>query len=542
MCLQHDCFPTPKRIVAPKLCVCLLALAPTSLFLRIRTEKISELEARLTRLDDLYHQNTEPKLLNEGTRPSFTNRYELVKTNMSAGAIGTDAQGGMPISSAGQGAGSAVQASPTERATTTSVTFEHRETSSAFDCCALCIRKGWCRSWMWRDVDALGPKGVSTAPCQLHNSIRKGASGSFAEVPKYPPLAHRPTALACHMCPNSQQANAQPGTPGKIFTGCVADNTIRHLTIAIPTVARDEFGANTYLNRTVSRLVDEISANNNAEYNCSFHSVSLLVFSHSAEHASFDKLRVRLTRMVEQFGIPNLSAISFLSDGNLLSRLDPHRRASRQFGGQGSANVYPRPGERVRQQGVDFLALLRAVIAESAAYGSNGETSVLLTEDDMLPCPGTLNSIARLTSQLGRWLPSNSANGRRWMLRSGGGLAGAVLPLSALPDLYDFMSKYNIHRPNDHLIFEWGVGRWETEDNFRAGVKLEDAQLPVAVFRTRQNMWEHVGHQSSLGHSMQRGILQCGRRLEDASCYETFHQQCEVFGLELSPCTFEIFS
>lgn len=534
----------PRRMALSRFGAGVIALSSTAIFLRARSMKISALDARLLRLDQL-HQDLST-VAPRSSRP---------------GAAVGQPEAEVPPSK--------VQSAALQ---TVAVSLRHDipenempemplyQVSSAFDCCALCLRKDWCRSWMWRkpsDTD-MGPTSLASVSCELHGSIATDASGTITEIPSYPRLTHRPTALGCQLCPVSAQeatgpTNSEPETEHNNTDGNGASTTsgvnivgsgpgsasdldsvfLRHLTIAIPTVARDEAGLNTYLNRTVSRLLEEIS-NHNYDESHRFRSVSLIVFSHSADHASFDKLRIRVAQFVESFGVPNLSAISFLSDGNLLSRLDPHRSSTnQQFDDKSPADAYHPPGDRVRQQGLDFLALLRAVIADSAVHGLS-DGSVLLTEDDMLPCPGTLKSIARLTSQLGHFLPPTSTKHTRWMLRSGGGLAGAVLPLSALPDIHDFMSKYYTHRPNDHLLFEWGAGQWEAEDNERAGVRPGFAPSPVAVFRTRENMWEHIGHQSSLGHSTREGSLQCGRWLEDASCYERFQQQCEAFGL--SPC------
>eukprot|EP01046_Picozoa_sp_COSAG06_P109011 COSAG06_NODE_55453_length_289_cov_1.089474_1_plen_85_part_10 len=50
------------------------------------------------------------------------------------------------------------------------------------------------------------------------------------------------------------------------------------------------------------------------------------------------------------------------------------------------------------------------------------------------------------------------------MLRAGGGLGGVLLPASALPTLHDFISRYYLYRPVDHLMYEWGQGAWAADD------------------------------------------------------------------------------
>ena len=73
---------------------------------------------------------------------------------------------------------------------------------------------------------------------------------------------------------------------------------------------------------------------------------------------------------------------------------------------------------------------------------------MLLSEDDMVPCRGALPGIAQALARFrGR---RGAGSGTNWMLRTGGGLAGVVLPLAALPSLHDFVSRHYLLRPVDH--------------------------------------------------------------------------------------------
>jgi hypothetical protein len=139
-------------------------------------------------------------------------------------------------------------------------------------------------------------------------------------------------------------------------------------------------------------------------------------------------------------------------------------------------------------------------------------------------------------------------------------MGGVLLPASALPTLHDFISRYYLYRPVDHLLFEWGHGAWDAEDvsqeedevalrgNATAGDQYLRDTSP-AVFRSYENLFEHLGSVSSMGHDVGKvgAQLQCGTRLPDTSCFERFEGHCkgdEIMqaggggggGLSLSPC------
>ena len=181
----------------------------------------------------------------------------------------------------------------------------------------------------------------------------------------------------------------------------------------------------------------------------------------------------------------------------------------------------------------------------------------------MPPCFGSLTHLAALlgsTQQATSATPhddikddQDDRGSEYWMIRSGGGLAGVLLPATALPSLHDFISEYYLHRPVDHLLFEWSQGRWHTipdEDDDddqepQGGAEAHQQQRQgrrkhhVSVFRTHENLWEHIGVTSSLAHSwaLQDQSLQCNRPLGDASCFESYDARCLDYGNGLSPCS-----
>ena len=65
------------------------------------------------------------------------------------------------------------------------------------------------------------------------------------------------------------------------------------------------------------------------------------------------------------------------------------------------------------------------------------------------------------------------------MLRAGGGLGGVLLPASALPTLHDFISRYYLYRPVDHLMYEWGQGAWAADDQAELDYLLHTHDEPV---------------------------------------------------------------
>ena len=138
------------------------------------------------------------------------------------------------------------------------------------ECCTACVADRHCKAWVFDDSWCQLSSDASAASGVAWTGTVKDAA------PLYPPGAHRPTTLACSVCPGIpvptqarlkqyqaaqqkwQQARAAGGWDGG-----------RQLVVAVPTVARGSGqrhhkggsdGGLTYLNRTVSALLRESAA------------------------------------------------------------------------------------------------------------------------------------------------------------------------------------------------------------------------------------------------------------------------------------------
>ena len=261
-------------------------------------------------------------------------------------------------------------------------------TASAHECCARCIQARQCKAWLFTATAAAGA-------CALHRVPVEGATGEVKQPPsKYPLNFRRPTALGCSICPPQPKTagpSAGNGDTGSKQQGHPAGARY-HLLIAVPTVARpvrsapagdqasgegtadtnSRNGTNatatteegvraSYLQRTVSSLLAEVSRESTQR--AFSGGVAVVVYSHSAVHPVYDAVKAK-TEAAQHRSHGNdtrccsngtgAGKVTFVSDGTLASRWDPH--AHDQPAVDDHNNPEARPGERARQQTIDFLA------------------------------------------------------------------------------------------------------------------------------------------------------------------------------------------
>jgi hypothetical protein len=277
-----------------------------------------------------------------------------------------------------------------------------------------------------------------------------------------------------------------------------------------------------YMGATV-RSVE--AALNKRDWNVAFcNHVSLLVMSQSSQHDAFRSITP--------------SDVVATIDNSKNRTIDEH--AHDQPPVDDDNNPELRPGERVRQQSIDLISLLDAILPMNFSY-------FLLTEDDATLCEGALvrivDDLAFITGYVGL----------KWSIfRTSVGFIGILLHRESARALRSFLNAYYLIKPPDLLLSEFAHGVWPGSSRNWEDVPLRpmsvtdhrakqygrnESEPQMSYFIAKGDLFQHHGIVSSLRSRSSASVKRCHQPIKDVfDPRERYQSQCQTRHF-VSPCT-----